>query len=59
MLFLTAVKLILCVIVLGAFVSGMLIMQPDLPIWLKAVFVLGPLLSGVWVTLFWPINGKR
>ena len=59
MLLLTAVKIVLCVIVLGAFVSGVLILQPDLPLWLKAVVVLGPLLSGVWLTLWWPINSKR
>ena len=59
MLFLTAVKIVLCVIVLGAFVSGVLILQPDLPLWLKAVVVLGPLLSGVWMTLWWPVNDER
>ena len=59
MLLLTALKIVLWVIVLGALVSGVLILQPDLPLWLKAVVVLGPLLSGVWVTLWWPVNGKR
>jgi hypothetical protein len=59
MLFLTIVKIVLCVIALGALVSGVLILQPVLPLWLKAVVVLGPLLSGVLMTLWWPVNGKR
>jgi hypothetical protein len=56
---LSALKIVLCVIALGVLVSGVLVLQPDLPLWLKAVVVLGPLLSGVWVTLWWPVNGKR